>query len=177
MVIGEFIVPKVTESDENRQEREFSVLSEDDINKELARLNALKCVPKVATPSGDDDVFKMEPTAQKVVDEPEEPLDPAELNDEFLEDVIQMTTASEECKIRERESDDLLVNDNRHLPEFSRISNQCLDSKGFADALMVHEFVQNFGHVLGIGKKITVVEKYIGICEKNVEEKKLKLRL
>uniref|UniRef100_A0A8R1E0G7 Histone acetyltransferase n=1 Tax=Caenorhabditis japonica TaxID=281687 RepID=A0A8R1E0G7_CAEJA len=156
MIIGEFIVPKPSESDDTRQEREFLMMTEDDVNKELARLTALKSAPKVV-PSTSTVVTPEEEVKPSpiVPDEPEELLDPAELNDDFAPEEAGTATSSgvvEECKIREREADDLLVNnsDARHLPEFTRIGNQCLTSQGFADALMVHEFVQNFGHVLGI---------------------------
>ena len=80
-----------------------------------------------------------------------------EINDDFEEELVHsqmMSNGVDECKVREREADDLLVNFNdvSHLPEFSRITNQCLNAQGFAGALMIHEFVQNFGHVLGIGE-------------------------
>uniref|UniRef100_A0A1I7TWX6 Bromodomain adjacent to zinc finger domain protein 2B n=1 Tax=Caenorhabditis tropicalis TaxID=1561998 RepID=A0A1I7TWX6_9PELO len=146
LVIGEFIVPKTSEVDDQRQEREFAMFTEDDINKELARLNALKNIPKMSTTPDEE-------KPQKVIEEPEEPLNPADLNDEFMEELVHMlSNGTDEMKVREREADDLLVNVNdvRHLPEFTRIENQCLSSQGFADALMIHEFVQNFGHVLGI---------------------------
>ncbi|CCD65251.2 Bromodomain adjacent to zinc finger domain protein 2 [Caenorhabditis elegans] len=157
LVIGEFIVPKQTEADETQQEREFAMFTEDDINKELTRLNVLKFVPKIQASTSNgvhEDDIKM-----SKIEEPDEPLDPSELNDEFTEELVHsqiMSNGVDECKIREREADDLLVNINdvRHLPDFSRIGNQCLSSQGFADALMVHEFVQNFGHVLGIDLEI-----------------------
>lgn len=159
-IIGEFVVPKQQESDDTRQEREFAMFSEEDVTKELGRLIAIKFPPKVqhvpSTSSGASAVSEedQKPQVQKV-EPPEEPLNLEDLNDEFSEEIMHsqmMSNGVDECKVRDRESDDLLVNFNdvRHLPEFWRIENQRLDAQGFADALMVYEFVQNFAHVLGI---------------------------
>lgn len=39
------------------------------------------------------------------------------------------------------------------MPDLNRISNLTISGAAFADVLMVHEFMHNFGHVLKIGKR------------------------
>uniref|UniRef100_A0A914RR21 DDT domain-containing protein n=1 Tax=Parascaris equorum TaxID=6256 RepID=A0A914RR21_PAREQ len=46
--------------------------------------------------------------------------------------------------------DDLLLEEARKLPQLDRIDNLTVTGPAFADALMVNEFVHNFGHVLKI---------------------------
>ncbi|PIC39881.1 hypothetical protein B9Z55_011429 [Caenorhabditis nigoni] len=159
--IGEFIVQNQSEgADPARQEKEYVSFKEEDINKELARLNLLKYAPKIhLMPSTSSGVPEEDVKVVPRYEPPEEPLDPSDLNDEFAEEQMhsQMMSNGMQMEVRDRESDDLLVNfhDIGHLPEFARIENQCLDAQGFADALMIHEFIQNFGHVLGINLETT----------------------
>ena len=43
---------------------------------------------------------------------------------------------------------------SRPLPEVPRIPAMKLSGEGFANLLMVFEFIHNFGHTLGFGKGV-----------------------
>ncbi|CAD6185660.1 unnamed protein product [Caenorhabditis auriculariae] len=157
LVVGEFIVKK-SKDDGDEPEKDFVQMTEEEIHEELAKFVSQK-VQKAAQPSPSDSSTAPEKaeTSRKSPSPPptvvEEILE--NLNDD-MEDVGPSTSGHEEEETRSNRvmtrepMDDLLVAEFRPLPELSRIGNQCLDSNGFADALMVHEFVQNFAHVLNI---------------------------
>ncbi|CAB3401854.1 unnamed protein product [Caenorhabditis bovis] len=160
LIVGEFIVPKTKESsDGDDASKEFVVMSEEEVNKELARLIALKAPPKLvmatnnaASSSGVSPSSSSTEAAreeQSRAASPEEILD--NLNDDYIDETVVTTFGpnGEEHKSREP-GDDLLVHEIRPLPDLPRIGNQCLDSVGFGDAVMIHEFLHNFYAALQI---------------------------
>ena len=52
-----------------------------------------------------------------------------------------------------RPLEDMSLTDHKDLPELKRIPNLKLSGEGFANTLMVYEFLHNFGETLGFGKE------------------------
>ncbi|VDM39978.1 unnamed protein product [Toxocara canis] len=70
------------------------------------------------------------------------------------EEKVKVKTDEEErMKTVRQPVDDLLLEEARKLPQLDRIENLTVTGPAFADALMVNEFVHNFGHVLKIDKR------------------------
>uniref|UniRef100_A0A915AP95 Bromodomain adjacent to zinc finger domain protein 2B n=2 Tax=Parascaris univalens TaxID=6257 RepID=A0A915AP95_PARUN len=79
----------------------------------------------------------------------------ATTNEPSLEDERAKMKAEEEERMKtvRQPVDDLLLEEARKLPQLDRIDNLTVTGPAFADALMVNEFVHNFGHVLKIDKQ------------------------
>ncbi|CAI5445520.1 unnamed protein product [Caenorhabditis angaria] len=147
MIIGEFIVPK--------GDGDFLKLSEEEMAKELAKLLSIK------TPATDSELTPKpaplenpQKKLEKINEPPLEPLVEEDLNPDDVEDHMPQSF-TEEHKSREP-NEDLLVHEFRQLADLSRIENQCLDGEAFGNALMIFEFVKNFGAVLGIPDEISM---------------------
>ncbi|PAV84795.1 hypothetical protein WR25_05319 [Diploscapter pachys] len=137
MIVGEFLYPREKANGEKCIDR----LTEQEVYDEIMKMY------KTKPPMKNGDRRKETPVRDGISRfSPDDSFEP-----ECYEE-IQLEAYDDEDKIKwSREPcDDLLLTETRPLPELSRIENLALDGNAFANALMVHEFVQNFAHVLSI---------------------------
>ncbi|VDO17068.1 unnamed protein product, partial [Haemonchus placei] len=74
----------------------------------------------------------------------------AEHTHEVEESPVEVYDDEDKIKWSREPIDDLLLTEIRPVPDLPRVENLRLNGVGFADALMVHEFVRNFSRVLEI---------------------------
>ncbi|CAJ0942984.1 unnamed protein product, partial [Mesorhabditis belari] len=137
MIVGEFIWFK---TDKNSGENAIVKLSEEEVTNELQKLmkpKAPKIVPEKSR--------KLAQPPKKIKEE-EEFFDHGE---ETFDDIVR---DADEAKGSRIPVDDLFLEEIRPLPTLPRIENLHLKGDGFANALMIHEFLLNFHHVLKIEK-------------------------
>ncbi|CAI4224706.1 unnamed protein product [Auanema sp. JU1783] len=135
LIVGEFIYPKDSVDGEKR----IFKLTEEEVNDEVNKLASLKSQPRITEKKFRDVKDRASSPDEDEFVEPEEYLAPKGFYDD-----------EEKVKWSREPIDDLLLTEIRPLPEMQRIPNLQLKGEGFADALMVYEFIKNFGVVLKI---------------------------
>ncbi|EPB80343.1 Methyl-CpG binding domain protein [Ancylostoma ceylanicum] len=148
LIVGEFLMPKETENGEKTVVK----MSEDVIAEEVNRLVSLKPQPRNGERKHKE---KPEKTQEKQEKEGRAtPEEPQEQNHhvEVEESPLEVYDDEDKIKWSREPIDDLLLTEIRPVPDLPRVENLRLNGVGFADALMVHEFVHNFAHVLEIDR-------------------------
>ncbi|VDN38409.1 unnamed protein product [Cylicostephanus goldi] len=137
LIVGEFLMPKELENGD----KVVVKLGEEIIAEEINRLISLKPQPRNGErkqKEKPEKPEKAEKTPQEGRTTPEE------------ESPLEVYDDEDKIKWSREPIDDLLLTEIRPLPDLPRVENLRLNGIGFADALMVHEFVNNFAHVLEI---------------------------
>ncbi|KAK5970142.1 Methyl-CpG binding domain protein [Trichostrongylus colubriformis] len=140
LIVGEFLLPKESEDGEKTVVK----VSEESIAEEVNRLVSLKPQPRNGERKHRD---KAAPTVEVRAVTPEEV---AEQHVEVEESPMEVYDDEDKIKWSREPIDDLLLTEIRPVPDLPRVENLRLNGAGFADALMVHEFVNNFNRVLEI---------------------------
>ncbi|VDL77380.1 unnamed protein product, partial [Nippostrongylus brasiliensis] len=148
LIVGEFLIPKEVENGTKTVVK----LSEESIADEVNRLMSLKPQPRQ---NGErkhrEKPEKPSPPAAPPVEEHPVPEEiPEEKHVEVEELPVEVYDDEDKVKWSREPIDDLLLTEIRPVPDLPRVENLYLDGSGFADALMVHEFVNNFARVLEI---------------------------
>ncbi|KAJ1350736.1 hypothetical protein KIN20_006607 [Parelaphostrongylus tenuis] len=154
LIVGEFLWPKELENGE----KVVVKMTEEAVAVEVNRLVSLKPPPR----NGERKHREKPP----VVPPPEGRTTPEESHNEHHTEVDEspLEVYDDEDKIKwSREPiDDLLLTEIRPVPDLPRVENLRLNGLGFADALMVCEFVHNFAHVLEIDS--SSIPSLSGLC-------------
>lgn len=129
--------------------------------------------PTKSTPSSASNEKKKIKVEQPVTTPPPPP-------PELTEEEKAKAKQEEEERLRNLRQpvDDLLLEEARKLPVLERIENLTITGPAFADALMVHEFVHNFAHVLKIDKQtVPTLSEFIAGLQNDARHVKGFLRL
>ncbi|KIH53251.1 hypothetical protein ANCDUO_16626 [Ancylostoma duodenale] len=140
-------MPKETENGE----KVVVKMTEDIIAEEVNRLVSLKPQPRNGERKHREKPEKPQEKPQEGRATPEET---PEQNHhvEVEESPLEVYDDEDKIKWSREPIDDLLLTEIRPVPDLPRVENLRLNGVGFADALMVHEFVHNFAHVLEIDR-------------------------
>ncbi|KAL6725591.1 hypothetical protein Aduo_007632 [Ancylostoma duodenale] len=147
LIVGEFLMPKEAENGE----KVVVKMTEDVIAEEVNRLVSLKPQPRNGERKHREKPEKPQEKPQEGRATPEEA---PEQNHhvEVEESPLEVYDDEDKVKWSREPIDDLLLTEIRPVPDLPRVENLRLNGVGFADALMVHEFVHNFAHVLEIDR-------------------------
>ncbi|ETN77822.1 Methyl-CpG binding domain protein, partial [Necator americanus] len=143
LIVGEFLMPREAENGD----KVVIKMSEDVIAEEVNRLVSLKSHSRNGERKYRE---RSEKPQEKIQEEKNTPEETQEQHDhvEVEESPLEVYDDEDKVKWSREPIDDLLLTEIRPMPDLPRVENLRLDGNGFADALMVHEFVHNFAHVL-----------------------------
>ncbi|KAK6048130.1 hypothetical protein COOONC_14365 [Cooperia oncophora] len=141
LIVGEFLMPKESEDGE----KTVIKVSEELIAEEVNRLLSLKPQPRNGERKHRE---KVPPAVEPRAVTPEEV---AEHHVEVEESPLEVYDDEDKIKWSREPIDDCCSRKSGYaVPDLPRVENLHLNGAGFADALMVHEFVNNFYRVLEI---------------------------
>ncbi|CAJ0569838.1 unnamed protein product, partial [Mesorhabditis spiculigera] len=135
MMVGEFVMFELQE--DTGEKVKIMKMTAEEVQEEIARLNRPK-PPKIIPE-------KIPKKPKKIKEEEKE--EEFDHGEEFVEEAIKDLDDAKGSRIP---VDDLQLDEIRALPDLARVEGLELKGNGFADALMVYEFLQNFRHVLKI---------------------------
>ncbi|VDO73134.1 unnamed protein product [Heligmosomoides polygyrus] len=147
LIVGEFLMPKEVESGEKTVVK----VSEEAVAEEVNRLVSLKPQPRNGERRHRERAERPPPPVSEGRATPEEVPEPQIHHVEVIESPVEVYDDEDKGKWSREPIDDLLLTEIRPVPDLPRVENLRLNGAGFADALMVHEFVHNFARVLDIG--------------------------
>ncbi|KJH47457.1 Bromodomain protein [Dictyocaulus viviparus] len=150
LIVGEFLWPKELENGE----KVVVKMSEEAVTEEVNRLLSLKPQPRNGERKHREKPPPILPPEGRTtpVEEPHH-----EHQVEVEESPLDVYDDEDKVKWSREPIDDLLLTEIRPVPDLPRVENLRLNGIGFADALMICEFVHNFAHVLELDEIFSVL--------------------